>query len=531
MPGTTDWLGARARHAPDAPAVVDDRPGADPVVLTVAELDEGVNRLANALLRAGAGLGARVAWSARNATEVVVLAEAVRRIGASLVALNHQLRRDEAEQLLVSSRAGVLVVAGDQAAAYAGIERSTPVEHVVVFDGEPVGGQVGLDEFQAGVAADRVVAPDGKVLDPATPSYVGTLPTGGTAAFTGGTTGRPKEIRYDRGRLAASTGFTRIEDAIYGGGPHVFITSGSLSHGGPFSHALRVLAGGGSVVLQRRFDPVDWLRLVDRYRVTASYCAPTVIRRICELPSEVRAAYDLSSIRVVVAGAAKWSYALKLAYREAFPPGTLWELYGSTELGSNIVMGPEEHWDRPESCGRPADGYEIVLRDEGGALVGRPYERGVVYVKGPFVLFDGYADDPAATAAARWGDYWTVGDVAYADEDGYFYICDRSKDMYVSGGVNVYPAEVEAVLDACPGVAESGVVGVPDDEWGERGLAFVVSTGDAGLEPAEVLAFCRERVASYKLPSGVLVVDELPHTEAGKIDKRALRALAERSNA
>ena len=451
-----------------------------------------------------------------------MLAQAARRIGAHLLALNHQLQRAEVLSLLAASGATLVWASAAFAGVFDRIEEESDVTAVVVFAGEAGPDQVAAAEFVAGQPCDRLVDPAGAPA--ARPPARAAVSTGaGPATFTGGTTGRPKGVIYDRRRLERAVPYTRIEDEIYAGGPHVFLTSGSISHGGPFSHANLVLAKGGTVILQQRFDPVDWLRLVTRYRVTASYCPPTVIRRICALAPEVRSRYDLASVRVIVAGAAKWSYALKLAYREVFPPGTLWELYGSSELGSNIVMRPDEHWDRPESSGRPLEGYTVVLRGEDGAAIDRPYEPGVMYVNGPFVLFDGYEGDEEATVAARWGDLWTVGDVAYVDEDGYYYVCGRSKDMFVSGGVNVYPAEIEAVLDAYPGVSESAALGVPDDEWGERSHALVVARAGADLDAEEIGRFCRERLASFKAPGEIEIVDELPHTLAGKVDKLSLR--------
>jgi fatty-acyl-CoA synthase/long-chain acyl-CoA synthetase len=153
----------------------------------------------------------------------------------------------------------------------------------------------------------------------------------------------------------------------------------------------------------------------------------------------------------------------------------------------------------------------------------RPNERGVLYVKSPYLLFDGYEGDPKATEAARWGDYWTVGDIAYFDEDGFYYICDRAKDMIVSGGINIYPAEVEAVIDSFPGVLECAVFGIPDERWGERVHALLVPREDAVVDPDEVIAYCREHLASYKVPRQAELVSDLPHSLAGKILKRQLR--------
>jgi fatty-acyl-CoA synthase/long-chain acyl-CoA synthetase len=252
--------------------------------------------------------------------------------------------------------------------------------------------------------------------------------------------------------------------------------------------------------------------------------SPAVCRQICALPDEVKSRYDLSTIRAVYAGAAKWTYAVKLMYRETFPENTLWEIYGSTELASNTVMSPDDHWGRPESCGKPVVGVEIVLRGEDDEIVTTPHQRGVLYVKSDYAAgFLGYENEPEATAAALWGEYRTVGDVAYFDDEGFFYICDRTKDMIVSGGVNLFPQEIEAVIDSHPDVLECAVFGVPDEVWGESVHAVVVVRPGRHLDDVAISSYCRQHLSSEKVPKSVSFMDELPHTLSGKVLKRQLR--------
>jgi acyl-CoA synthetase (AMP-forming)/AMP-acid ligase II len=356
-------------------------------------------------------------------------------------------------------------------------------------------------------------------VDPPAPSRFTSLGDGG---FTSGTTGKPKRVMRDpsAGREPEGTHLTRV----WGPDPHVFITSGSISSGAAGGYFAIALSRGDPIVLQRKFDPEDWLRLVDKYRVSFAYLAPTIARQVCALPDDIKKRYDISSIRGVLAGASKWSYALKLEYRENFPEHTMWEVYGSTELASNTVMEPDEHWGRPESCGRAIDGVEIHLRDESGTIVTRPQKRGVVWVRSEYTSgFLGYDGDPEASKAAVDGEWRSVGDVAYFDEDGFYYICDRVKDMIVSGGVNVYPAEVEAVIDSYPGVHENAVFGIPDDTWGERVHAVVVTKDGSELDTDQIIAYCRSHLASHKVPRSVDFINELPHTVSGKILKREVR--------
>ena len=520
-----DWLSLLAERRPNDPAAVDDRPGEQVRVVTFKELDQLVNRLANGFLRSGLGVGGRVAFCSRNSIDILVVVNAARRIGSLLFGVNHQLQRVEARTLVRETGAQVVWTESEFAPLFTDLQGTSSVTHVVVADGPALPGLTTADALTAGCPDDLLVDPHGQVLDPVQPTFRGGPVISGPTTFTGGTTGKPKGIIYnwDRLKTVPKSLPGRIEEEIYGPDPHVFITSGSFSHGGPSSHAYAALAKGGTIIVQRRFDPEDWLRLVTKYRVSASYCPPIVIRRICALPASVKARYDVSSIRVIVAGAAKWPYRLKLEYRELFPPDTLWELYGSSELGSNIVMRPDEHWARPESSGRPAPGYELVLRSEHGTIIDTPNLPGVLYVKGPYIVFDGYEGDPVATGEARWGDYWTVGDVAYFDEDGYYYICDRIKDMFISGGVNVYPAEIEVVLESHPDVMESAVFGIPDDTWGERPYALIVPRKGVAVDLGALQAYCRKRLAAFKVPVHIDVIEELPHTHAGKVSKQELR--------
>jgi acyl-CoA synthetase (AMP-forming)/AMP-acid ligase II len=337
--------------------------------------------------------------------------------------------------------------------------------------------------------------------------------------YTSGTTGRPKgALRRgpDPSQLYALlqlVGF--VPDDVY-------LTTGPLYHSGPggFLGVAHLL--GNTAVLQRRFDAEDWLRLVDTYRVSMTFSAPTPIRLVCNLPAEVKARYDRSSIRRMIANAAPWSFALKEAYMADFGEDSLWEVYGSTELGVDTVLAPQDQRRKPGACGRPAPGVEIRLYDEQGEEVTEPGVPGEVYIRGVSNFTTYYKADERA-AEARRGDFATVGDIAYWDPDGFLYICDRKSDMIISGGMNIYPAEVEAALEAHPGVVEAAVFGIPDDQWGERVQAVVVLRDGEALTADDLVGFVRQRLAGYKVPRGVSFAQQLPHTGSGKILKRELR--------
>jgi fatty-acyl-CoA synthase/long-chain acyl-CoA synthetase len=339
--------------------------------------------------------------------------------------------------------------------------------------------------------------------------------------YTSGTTGKPKgAVRRAAIDPSAAAGLL----ALIGYVPDdIYVTTGPLYHSGPGGFAGIAHALGNTVVVQHKFDPEDWLRLVQTYRVTTTFTAPTPIRMICSLPAEVKGRYDRSSIKRLIANAAPWTLSLKKMYLADFPTDSLWEVYGSTELGVDTVLGPEDHLRKPGSCGQAAPGIEIKLFDEQGHEVTTPHMTGELYVRSA-VAFSAYYKAEEKYEAASRGDFHTVGDIAYFDEEGFFYIADRKNDMIISGGMNIYPAEIEAALDACPGIYEVAVFGVPDEQWGEAVHAVVVRTSQGSPVSAEgVMAFAREHLAGYKVPRSVTFVDELPKTGSGKVLKRQLR--------
>jgi fatty-acyl-CoA synthase/long-chain acyl-CoA synthetase len=254
-----------------------------------------------------------------------------------------------------------------------------------------------------------------------------------------------------------------------------------------------------------------------------TFAAPTPIRMIVNLPDEVKARHARSSMRRMIANAAPWPFALKEAYLRDFPEDSLWEVYGSTELGVDTVLAPADQRRKPGSCGRPAPGVEIKLFDAEGAEITAPGVPGELYVRSSH-NFETYYKAAATFDAGRRHDFLTVGDIAYRDEEGYYYICDRKNDMIISGGMNVYPAEIEAALERHPGIVMAAAFGIPSEQWGESVHAVVVPRTDALPPTAEdVIAFVRQYLAGYKVPRSVSFADDLPHTGSGKVLRRVLR--------
>jgi acyl-CoA synthetase (AMP-forming)/AMP-acid ligase II len=304
-------------------------------------------------------------------------------------------------------------------------------------------------------------------------------------------------------------------------GQEVHLTTGPLYHSGPLAWASLNHTLGCPVVVLRKFDPTAWLRLVSEHRVTNTFSAPTQLKRIVSLPPGELARADVSSMRSLVANAAPVPYALKQEVVERLGDGFLFEVYGSTELGVVTVLPPEDQLRKPGSCGKPYGNIEVrITRDDGSeAPTGEP---GELFIRTTLAM-DGYHRTDEQLSEIAGGEWKSVGDVAYVDDEGYVYICDRKKDMIISGGVNIYPAEIEAVLHEHPQVIDVAVFGIPDEEWGESVYAIVQPKPGETIDLDELRTFVDARVGGYKRPRGYEVRAELPRTDAGKLLKRVLR--------
>jgi long-chain acyl-CoA synthetase len=514
-----DILSIYARSQPGKPGIIDDKPDGTVVTWTYAELDARSNRVANLLLSLGAGPGRKVLWCGPNSPEVVAVMTATRKIGAVAVPLNYRLTPDEALYVINHSDAEVAYVDHEYAPMFAALRgRLEKVRHIIVVGGpDPKTPQRPQDLDGMLTSADIAAAPADA------PDVGDAVGTGGTMIYTSGTTGKPK------GAVRSGPPDPEVLGALlnlFGYRPDdIYITSGPLYHSGPSAFMGASLLFGQTIIVQRRFDAEDWLRLVDKYQASSTFSAPAPVRMICALPSQIKDRYDRSSMRVMVANAAPWSYALKQQYVADFPPGSLFEVYGSTELGVDTVLMPEDQMRKPASCGKSAPGIEIMLVDDDGHEVTGtgPDHPGEVFVRSRAV-FDTYHKNDASYESNSRGDFHTVGDIAYRDDEGYLYICDRKTDMIISGGMNIYPAEIEAALEQHPGIYDVAVFGIPSEQWGEVVHATVVRSPGSSLTGEEIMAFAREHLASFKVPRSVDFIDELPRTGSGKLLKRQLRA-------
>ncbi len=507
-----DFLTVYAQIQPDKAAVIDDRAGGQVTTLTYAELNEQANRLANVLVSFGAQPPeTKVVWCGQNSIGLVTMINAARKLGVTAVPLNYRLSDEEAAYVTDHCDATIVYVDAEFAGTFERIRESIPqVQHILVFDGAAPVGMQSADTLMAAASVEE-------------PQIPAATEAGATMIYTSGTTGKPKgALRRGGGNAEQSAAMVAI---VGYGSDDVYLPTGPLYHSGPGGFMGMAQALGQTVVLQRKFSPEDWLRIVSTHGVSSTFSAPTPIRMICSLPVDVKQKYDTSSMKRMIANAAPWSFALKQMYLADFPGDSLWEVYGSTELGVNCILRPEDQLRKPGSCGRPSPMVEVKLFDDDGNEVTGvgPHHAGELFVKSPSVFADYYKQHDKYEADQKHG-FQTVGDIAYRDDEGFIYICDRKKDMIISGGMNIYPAEIEAALEAHPDIYEAAVFGIPSDEWGETVHAVVVAREGSGLDEAQVSAYAREHLASYKVPRSLSFTDELPKTGSGKLLKRELRA-------
>ncbi len=344
---------------------------------------------------------------------------------------------------------------------------------------------------------------------------------GGVIVYTSGTTGKSKGAH----RSYRSTGLESVADLVLQVGiraedRHLVVCP--LYHSAAPAFVAMLMALGATIVLMNHFDPAGALALIERERVTCSLMVPTMIVRIANLPAETHARHDTSSLRWVMSVAAPLSTEAARQFMARLGP-VLWNFYGATETGLVTLAGPRDHLTRPGTIGRALRGNEIRLLDEADhevpdGAVGELYARNAM-------LISGYHKNAEATRSSQRDGFFSVGDLARRDRDGYYYLESRKHDMVISGGVNIYPREIEDHLVTHPAIVDAAVIGVPDPEWGETLRAFIVRRDGHALSADEVIAYCREGLADFKRPRRVSFVAELPRNPTGKILKRELREL------
>jgi len=478
--------------------------------VSAGELLAAGHELVHGLRALGLARGDVVALALPNGAPVFELLLAAMQAGWHLVPINLHLTADEIAYIVRDSGARAFFGSERIADRCARAADAAGVPSFGRFSVGRIPGFRPIEELRAGQPATE---PAERVA-------------GQIMQYTSGTTGRPKGVHrdlppLDPETLIAAYSSHLLKFDITPGGDHVHLCGSPLYHLAPLAYAWFSLHFEHTVVLLDGWEPSEALAAIERHRVTTTHMVPTQFHRLLRLPPETRARFDVSSLRHVLHAAAPCPVEVKRRMLAWWGP-VIYEYYGASEGGGTLVK-PDEWLRKPGTVGRPWAGADVrVLDDDGKELA--PGMPGTVYLKllQPFE----YRGDPEKTRAARRGEFFTVGDVGYLDDDGYLFLCDRKIDMIISGGVNVYPAEIEAVLLTHPSVGDVAVFGVPDDEWGERVKAVVEPTpGVSAGEPLarELISFCAESLARFKCPGTVDFVDALPRDPNGKLYKRRLR--------
>ncbi|MDZ4375095.1 MAG: acyl-CoA synthetase [Phenylobacterium sp.] len=490
--------------------------------LSPEALADRAARAAAGLASLGLGPGDLIALYLRNDLPFFEASAAAGLLGAYPTPVNWHYTPDEAAYLFENSGAKAIVIHADLIPPIR--EALPPGVPVLVVPTPP--------EIAQAYGIDPAPVPDGMLdwsswlegFDPLGPSEA---EAPGTIIYTSGTTGRPKGVRRapPTAEQSALTGLIlgRAFGLVGFGDPQDIVTvvTGPMYHSAPNAYGLASARLGATVILQARFEPEDLLRLIQKHRVTHLHMVPIMFHRLLKLPDDVKAKYDLSSLKFVVHAAAPCPPPIKRAMIEWWGP-VITEYYGSTEVSAVTFCTSEDWLSHPGTVGRPWPEADVrVIGPDGQSLPAGEIGEVVARIRG-ISDFTYHGDDQKRRDSEKAG-LIAPGDVGYFDKDGFLYLCDRAKDMIISGGVNIYPAEIEAELLKMPGVADCAVFGIPDEEFGEAICAVVQPSPDATLTEADVKGYLRQHVAGFKVPRRVDLAADLPREDSGKIFKRKLR--------
>ena len=493
-----------AQMNPDKDCVIDGERR-----FTWGEFDREVNKLGHALAARG-GAGGRVACMLGNSAEYLITQQALARIGGTAVQIGYRSKPAEIAYILTNAEPQAAVVGAAYLPGF--------TEAMAIAGQHPRLIVVGaIDSPAQGDRWEDAVARFDGLESPRSGGDGG----GGVIVYTSGTTGKPKGAA----RTWKQTGLDSVLDLIAQVGMHHddrHLVACPLYHSAAPAFVAMMMSLGATCVLAQGAEPEAMLELIARERITSTMMVPTMLHRLAALPDEVRKKYDTSTLRWVMSGAAPLPTETARQFQDRFGP-LVWNFYGATETGTVTLASPRDHLTRPGTVGRALRGNQIRLLDDAGHDVGLGHV-GEVYVRNS-MLIAGYHRNQDATSRSIRDGFFSVGDLGRVDADGFYYMESRKHDMVISGGVNIYPREIEDHLHTHPAIADVAVVGVPDPEWGETLRAFVVLRPGATITAAEVAEYCRTALADYKRPRQVVFLAELPRNPTGKILKRELRDL------
>jgi long-chain acyl-CoA synthetase len=491
--------------------------------MTTEELNLRAAKAASGLKSLGIGLNDTVAIYLRNDLAFFEAAFAAGLLGAYPVPVNWHYTEDEARYLFENCGAKLIVIHADFVAA---VRAAFPKNATVLVVSTPpeIKQAYAISDELCEIGADMISWDQWVQSFP--PLQPQSIEPPGAMIYTSGTTGRPKGVRRfapTAGEALASTqilmrgfGFTDTDPAAI-----VTAVTGPMYHSAPNAYGAIAARLGGNVILQPRFDAEQLLALIERHRVTHMHMVPIMFNRLLKLPESQRNKYDLSSLKFIIHAAAPVSPPIKRAMIDWWGP-IINEYYGTTETGILTFCSAQEWLAHPGTVGRPLPEVDLRIFDADGNPVSAGTAGEIAARARTIADFTYHGDDDKRKRADKEG-LFVSGDIGYFDQDGFLYLCDRAKDMIISGGVNIYPAEIEAELHKMPGVADCAIFGIPDDEYGEAICAIVQTQPGTVLDSSAVKDYLRSRVAGYKVPKTVEFRPELPREDSGKIFKRKLR--------
>jgi fatty-acyl-CoA synthase len=508
MKGAAALIHMHALSDPLRPALV-----SGDVRLNYGELQARVYQLTHGLRALGIGPGQRIAAFLFNGHEQLELGAALQVLGGQSVQIGYRLKAQEVAYILENSQARAMLFHAELAPvveeALALVKNGNLTRERCIASTVVGGDAPGFESYETLLARG----------DANNPAHVPGGGYGGIMVYTSGTTGKAKGASRDFRKMGLGPVIDFMSRfPIRRDERHLVVSP--LYHSLGQAIASMVQFVGGCNVILRHFEPETVLQAIEHERITSLAVVPTMLTRLMSLPPETLHKYDTSSLRWIMSGAAPLPTELARQVEDAFGP-VLYNFYGATETGLVTIALPGEHTARPGTIGRLIAGNDVRLYDGEGRVV-PDGQVGELYVRNP-MLMDGYHGNQKATQEASRDGFISVGDLAWRDPDGYFYIADRKNDMVISGGVNIYPWEIEQRLHEHPAVQEAAVVGIPDAEWGESLAAFVVLRGGQSATAEELQAWVKEALADYKRPRKVVFIDVLPRTQTGKILKRELK--------
>lgn len=484
-----------------------------------ADVAERAARIAGGLQKLGVKPGDCVCILMRNDIAFIEAAYATMMLGAYAVPINWHFKPDEVAYILGDTGTQVLIGHADLLHPLKGhvpggvtvLSAQTPPEIRASYTIDPAN----LDALGGAIDLETWLAEQSPYDGPARPQPQNMI-------YTSGTTGHPKGVKRFAPTPEQAASAERMRAMIYGLKPNArALCPGPLYHSAPNSFGLRAGKLGGVLVLMPRFDPEEFLRVIERERIDTIFMVPTMFIRLMKLPQSIRDKYDMSSLQHIIHAAAPCPADVKRAMIDWWGP-VIYEFYGSTESGAVTFATSEDALKKPGTVGKISPGAELRFIGDGGRELPQG-EIGEIYSRIAGNPDFTYHNKPEKRAEIDRDGFITSGDVGYIDADGYVFISDRKRDMVISGGVNIYPAEIEAVLLAVPGVHDCAVFGIPDEEFGETLMAVVQPSSGVTLDVAAVRAELAKSLAGYKVPKHIEVHADLPREDSGKIFKRRLR--------